>query len=252
MASLEKEINGLVSNLPEVKGILETNSDYKREVVLVVDDVLTWHKENVVINPRYYGVLGKKMIDTASNSYELTGENFYTKNKDIRVGKKKIDIITVSENDFDVNLTTWNSLALANRFHRGYNIVKGTEVIERAINSNLESMIRYALYFMNDGDDIFDLYASILTIEFIGTNRVFDLMNLIDENFIYFTSVLKDEKHIFRNTEDSIFDYFKVTGSGRVIVDQEKLMNNTFKLPAFLSRFLLDYGIYSFNDLRQL
>ena len=162
MASLDKNIESLLDDLPKVNGALKTIKNDKSEIVLVVDDVLSWHRENVLINPKYYGNLGKRIVANSNNSFELTGNSFYTKNKDISLGKKKVDIITVNESDFDICLTTWNSLALANRFHRGFGIVESNETIDNALLENLNSMIKCALYLIGDGADIFDLYSTML------------------------------------------------------------------------------------------
>jgi hypothetical protein len=170
--------------------VAQEGYDYKKklaaelpmlDLILVVEDSLAWHKENMQRNPHHYTPL----ISLSASSVTFMQEHFQAHmwfNPYVpaaitsQPGRlMKYGVISFKQALEDLN--TWNNLYLAGRLHKPVHILQSNPIFDKAMQSNRTFALQTALMLLPQRFSEVDLYLTIASLSYVGDPRM-----LIGEN----------------------------------------------------------------------
>ncbi|XP_067139233.1 LOW QUALITY PROTEIN: phosphatidate cytidylyltransferase, mitochondrial [Centruroides vittatus] len=143
------------------------------DFVIVVDDSLAWHSENLIKNRADYSFLkygSAKLIKYIQENY---GANMYF-NTLIPAQDKMIKYGVISTKDLLQDLKIWNTLYASGRLHKPVNFIykpSNQELIE-ALNTNLKSAIHAALLCLPEAFTKEQLFIKVSELSYTGDFRM--------------------------------------------------------------------------------
>lgn len=239
---IKEEIKIFTNCRPDVKaaygygsGVFKQKGYSKKDhpqidLILAVDDIRKFHKENMMLNPNDYSFTGRLFYNTSSRE-TIKGMNGITYQSNIKENGLTFKYGVIEANDLEHQLLTWNRFYLAGRFQKPVLEVVKSEQLKYAIEENRRYALLTALQFMKDGDSLMDLYERIVSFSYIGDTRM-----------RYFENPNKIKNIVLASYEelDSIYNtgiYFDEI-DGKIILNKEKIEKEL--LPAYLAYYLTD------------
>lgn len=190
---LDSDVELLLDSFPKVEyaiaygsGVIQ-QSDYQYkntkenpmpmvDLILVVDNSIQWHSENVIRNPTHYSPLlpvGPKLI--ASFQENLPAHlwfNTHVPMNSSRYPNRLMKYGVISKKHTLTDLTTWKDLYIAGRLHKPVHILKNNNEIELAVQKNLEHAIRTSLLLLPEKFTELELYLAVASLSYIGDPRM--------------------------------------------------------------------------------
>lgn len=147
------------------------------DLIMIVDDPLLWHQQNMQINPEHYTPCFPMNTTTITGIQEDCGAAvWYNTNMPMNIRRfpsrfMKYGVISVRKILED--LTNWRYLYIAGRLHKPIRIVKEfSPLVIEAIKRNRENALRVALLLLPDDFSELDLYIYIAQISYMGDPRM--------------------------------------------------------------------------------
>ena len=144
---MKEEIISFLNNRPDVvaaygygSGII-TQDGYKisdkpqLDLILVVDNLKKWHKENIKENKKDYSLIGKAFFKYASEN-SLKGSTGITYLSNINENDNTFKYGTIERLDLQNHLYYWDSFYLPGRFQKVVYPIKETDGLQEAIKIN--------------------------------------------------------------------------------------------------------------------
>jgi len=204
-----------------------TNNDKPQiDLILVVEDLKKWHKENMKLNKKDYSMTGKVFFENAKIS-QLKGLTGITYVSNIKEDGNIFKYGTIEEKDLIENLETWKSFYMAGRFQKTIYPIKESERLIQAISKNRENALLVSTYLQDKEEvDSKDIYVTLCSLSYLGDTRMKfaenprKVLNIVEGSF--------DELNKIYNVDD------------KVKINREKLKDDLRKLPKELLEYISD------------
>lgn len=148
--------------------------DVMLDVIIVVDDPLSWHRENLERNAWHYSVLGQLGARTVAFVQQL-GPGVYFNTHVPLSGSgvwRTMKYGVVSIERLADELVTWRWLYLAGRLHKPVVFLKGNKgLLGEALQINLRSAVFSALSLLPTHFDSVALFSTIAALSYDGDVR---------------------------------------------------------------------------------
>jgi translocator assembly and maintenance protein 41 len=147
------------------------------DLILVVDDAESWHRDNMSRNPHHYTSLIPLSPRLTAAFQERIKAHFWF-NAYVPVGiasspDRLMKYGVISRQHAMNDLTKWSNLYLAGRLHKPVHIIKSNVEIEAVMGLNREQAIRTSLLLLPEKFQEVDLYMSVASLSYIGDPRMF-------------------------------------------------------------------------------
>ena len=187
------------------------------DFIFVVDNPVTWHKENIKTNNSHYSFLkyfGHKYISCVQQKY---GAHVYF-NTLVQCEGRTIKYGVISTDDFVDDLLDWNTLYIAGRLHKPVNIIHKDPCfnVANALLTNLQSAIHASLLLLPEKFDGRQLYETVTSLSYSGDFRMKvgedqnKIRNIVKPNIHHFRelyeTILDGEQHLHWQKNDDVFE----------------------------------------------
>ncbi len=238
METLKKEILEFMKNRPETVAIIGYGSGVSKQkdqekrnpqidLIVVVDDLKKWHKENIEKNPKDYSFTGKLFFKSAPKKWLRSGGQIVYMTY-IPFNNKKYKIGTIEKDDFLNDLKQWETFYMAGRMQKPILIVKSTKEIDKSIDYNRTAGLLCAKLLLGKGEYDEEYFYTILAgLSYIGDTRMGiaenpnKVMNIVKGSFDFYHKTYGKKLKIKNN---------------KVIIESEKPKD----LPTNLDNYLKD------------
>lgn len=160
-SNLETALTLLVTMIPPTNAIYAYgsgavrqpgyNEDDKKQydLIVVVDDIEQWHKENLRKTPEMYSWTARNYFQMASKEQQKWGTPicFITY---VKVFNQEFKLGIVEKNDVIEDLENWNSFLLAGRFQKEMVPIQEDEEVKKANELNRNNAMTVALLTLDD------------------------------------------------------------------------------------------------------
>ena len=181
---IHEKLKKFIGNRPEVvaafgygSGVFkQTGYDEKSlpqiDMILVVEDVRRWHKENKKKNPGDYSWTGACILPSPLVT-KMSGKTciIYQSNIEEEGGVYKYGII--SRQDFFTCMTTWESFYVPGRFQKPLLPVVISPEVETLLWNNRKGAVIAAACFVPEETTCFDLYMNLCSLSYFGDSRMY-------------------------------------------------------------------------------
>lgn len=151
------------------------------DLILVVDNPLEWHQENMRRNPHHYTPL----LTLSSSSITYVQEHFqahlwfnpYVPAAITKQPGRLMKYGVISAKQALEDLTSWTNLYLAGRLHKPVHVLKENPIFLEAMSKNRRSALQTACLLLPQKFSEVDLFLTIASLSYVGDPRM-----LIGEN----------------------------------------------------------------------
>ncbi len=183
MGTPKEEILNFMKKRPETVGIIGYGSGVNPQagqegrkpqidLIVIVDDLKKWHKENIKRNPHDYSFSGKLFFGHAPLSWLKAGGKICYMTY-IPFNGRKYKLGTIEKSDFLNDLKNWETFYMAGRMQKPILIVKGNDEILEAIEYNRHAGIMAAKMIEGPGEVMLkDFYITLASLSYIGDTRM--------------------------------------------------------------------------------
>ncbi|KAI1287458.1 Phosphatidate cytidylyltransferase, mitochondrial [Halotydeus destructor] len=172
-------------------GIKYDKSDVEEkmiDMIFVVDDPLTWHNENLKLNPSHYsflGMFGPKFVTYLQRQFRaqiyfnvVPSVDLKTSSGDICTRSMKYGVIHTL--DLVEDLLKWNNLYVSGRLHKPIQVLirptsaltRNEQLLNEAIVRNHKNAVYVALLLLPENFSEEDLYVTIAGLSYFGDFRM--------------------------------------------------------------------------------
>lgn len=237
-SNLETALTLLVTMIPETEGIYAYGSgaikqpgyeekDKKQyDLIIVVDDIEKWHKENLRKTPEMYSWTAKNYFQMASKEKQKWGTPicFITY---VKVFNQEFKLGIVEKNDVIEDLKNWNSFLLAGRFQKEMLPIQEDEEVKEANELNRNNAMTIALLTLEKETatkeevckNLFQLSYYGEFRNSVGAENPNKVNNLVRGSFNYFIK------------NYSFLDKVKENADGTITRNYTTLLNHIKELP---------------------
>ncbi|XP_052272135.1 phosphatidate cytidylyltransferase, mitochondrial-like [Dreissena polymorpha] len=143
------------------------------DFILVVDNALQWHSENLAMNNHHYSFLRRFGPQAISNIQSKYGAGVYF-NTLVPFENRLIKYGVIETRTLIEDLVNWNTLYVSGRLHKPVKVVKKPNLAEliSALNTNLCSALHVAALLLPEKFSEEDLYTMITGLSYSGDFRM--------------------------------------------------------------------------------
>lgn len=235
----KEEILKFMNDRPETVAIIgygsginvqygQENRKPQIDLIVVVENLKEWHKENIRLNPQDYAFSGKLFFKFGSRDYMRKGGKI-TYMTYIPFNGREYKIGTIEKEDFLSDLKNWETFYMAGRMQKPILIVKAPKEIETAIEYNRHAGLLSTKLLLGKGEYDEEYFYTILAgLSYLGDTRMGiaenpdKVLNIVKGSFDFYHDVYGKELKI---------------KDGNVIVKDE----DTKTLPDDVQNYLKDY-----------
>lgn len=144
------------------------------DVILVVEDSVSWHEQNMLMNPEDYTPLFPLSVNSIAKVQEkFGGRLWYNVFIPIRSNPSyHMKYGVISKADMLSDLKNWHWLYAAGRLHKPVQILKRNVEIENAMRVNYHHALQTALLLMPKTFNEIDLFRGVASLSYIGDPRM--------------------------------------------------------------------------------
>lgn len=140
------------------------------DLILVVENIREWHKENIKKNPKDYSFIGKNFFLKASLK-EIKGLTGITYQSNIEYKNHLFKYGVIEYKDFIKHLSSWDSFYVAGRFQKPILVLKSNQEIDDLIIKNRRNACKIGLLCL-DEKKLKNLYLTICSLSYTGDTRM--------------------------------------------------------------------------------
>lgn len=230
-SSIFKQANNNSHNIPQT------------DVIIIVDDIVKWHRNNMKQNPTDYSVIGTIHLNRP-NIEKIKGYNKVTYFSEIKDGNCRFKYGVIEVEDFKRSLSTWDNLFMAGRFHKPILRVRTREDINESITQNREIALRLACLFSDTYCTRRELLLNLCGLSYLGDTRMklaenpHKVANIVDGNFA-------ELNQIYSLNED----YIIPIDNDHFLISHQKILEEISLFPSCLLEYLIINNVNP-NDLQ--
>lgn len=249
MVKPEEEILKFMDNRPETVAVIgygsginvqygQENRKPQIDLIVVVNNLKQWHKENIRLNPRDYSFSGKLFFKFASRRYMRKGGKI-TYMTYIAFNGQEYKIGTIEKDDFLADLKNWETFYMAGRMQKPILVVKAPKEIESAIEYNRHAGLLSSKLLLGKGEYDEEYFYTILAgLSYLGDTRMG-----IAENPDKVLNIVKGRFDFYHDTYGKELKFKR----GNVVVEEEDIKT----LPDDMQKYLMDYKGTISDGIRQ-
>lgn len=140
------------------------------DLILIVNDMKLWHKENIKKNPKDYSFIGRNFFLNSSID-EIKGITGITYQSNIEYKGHLFKYGIIEYGDFVRHMQTWDSFYVPGRFQKPILTIKSNNFIDELILQNRRNACKIGLLCLNN-KDLKDLYLTICNLSYSGDTRM--------------------------------------------------------------------------------
>ncbi len=140
------------------------------DLILIVNDMKLWHKENIKRNPKDYSFIGRNFFLNSSLD-EIKGITGITYQSNIEYKGHLFKYGIIEYGDFVRHMQTWDSFYVPGRFQKPILTIKSNNFIDELILQNRRNACKVGLLCLNN-KDLKDLYLTICNLSYSGDTRM--------------------------------------------------------------------------------
>lgn len=140
------------------------------DLILIVNDMKLWHKENIKKNPKDYSFIGRNFFLNSSLD-EIKGITGITYQSNIEYKGHLFKYGIIEYGDFVRHMQTWDSFYVPGRFQKPVLTIKSNNFIDELILQNRRNACKVGLLCLNN-KDLKDLYLTICNLSYSGDTRM--------------------------------------------------------------------------------
>ena len=140
------------------------------DLILIVNDMKLWHKENIKKNPKDYSFIGRNFFLNSSLD-EIKGITGITYQSNIEYKGHLFKYGIIEYGDFVRHMQTWDSFYVHGRFQKPILTIKSNNFIDELILQNRRNACKVGLLCLNN-KDLKDLYLTICNLSYSGDTRM--------------------------------------------------------------------------------
>lgn len=217
------------------------------DLVFLVEDLKSWHLQNIQKNPKDYSFTGRLYIKL-SNLKKLKGHNKITYLSYIKDGDLMFKYGIMELEDFLQSLSEWDSFFVAGRFQKpivniASNMYVNRRLIDGTIKYNRDCALRIACLFCDSIVSVEKIYTTLCGLSYHG-----DIRMKLAENPDKVKNIVNGSYGEFLEMYDLNKPYLNVLDNGEVEINHELLLKEISLLPVSLIKFLKEQNT-DFNDL---
>lgn len=206
------------------------------DLILVVDDLKKWHKENMKLNKKDYSLIGK-LFFKYGRIKKLKGKTGITYVSNIEENGNTFKYGTIEAKDLKKYLETWESFYLPGRFQKNiYPIIENDE-ITKLIEKNRENALLLSSYLQQDEEVTKkDLLVTLCGLSYLGDTRMKfaenprKVLNIVEGSFDKFDKIYKFDR-----------SYLKPIYAEEFEIDKKEVRENLTDLPSELVEYITPY-----------
>lgn len=144
------------------------------DLVFCVDDPLSWHAENIRLNPSHYSCMRFFGAQTVANFQMKYGAKVYCNTLIPIEDGHCIKYGVISTDDLCADLSRWTDLYIAGRLHKPVSTLvrPNCDRVRDALNMNRVSAVRAGLLLLPAEFTYFDLFYAIAQLSYAGDFRM--------------------------------------------------------------------------------
>ena len=148
------------------------NSNEKPQIdlILIVNDIKVWHKDNIKKNPKDYSFIGRNFFLNSSLD-EIKGITGITYQSNIEYKKHLFKYGIIEYDDFVKHMQTWDSFYVPGRFQKPILTIKSNKYIDEVILQNRRNACKIGLLCL-DKKELKELYLTICSLSYSGDTRM--------------------------------------------------------------------------------
>lgn len=239
-------VEKFVLSRPEALGVFgygsgvfkqESYSDSSKpqiDLIFIVDDIKKWHVSNIKNNAGDYSLFGKIYLNY-SGINKIKGFNKITYVSDIKFEGYKFKYGVVEISDFVKSLKTWDTFFIAGRFQKPTLKIKGNNLIDNALNTNIDSALLVGCLLCDEETDFVRLYEIICSLSYLG-----DIRMKFAENPNKVHNIVKGSMSNFVRMYLLDKPYVTFTYNGNVIINHKYILSHIDMLPLDLLLYLMN------------
>lgn len=242
-----EQIKSFIEKRPKVEGaygygsgIFRQSGYTKRDrpqidLILVVDDLKEWHKENMMRNPHDYSFIGKLFFKHASidRIKGCTGIVYFS---NIIENGLVYKYGTIEESDLLIHLEKWDSFYVPGRFQKKILTVVEDPVITRSNEENRKNVLCTALLTLPvDKNRLIDVYTQICGLSYLGDTRM-----KFAENPRKVLNIVEGSYDSFEEIYPLANPYCVLNDDGTISIDRVNLLDAIPNLPDSLVEYIRD------------
>ena len=140
------------------------------DLILILNDMKLWHKENIKKNPKDYSFIGRNFFLNSSLD-EIKGITGITYQSNIEYKGHLFKYGIIEYGDFVRHMQTWDSFYVPGRFQKPILTIKSNNFIDELILQNRRNACKVGLLCLNN-KDLKDLYLTICNLSYSGDTRM--------------------------------------------------------------------------------
>ena len=140
------------------------------DLILIVNNMKLWHKENIKKNPKDYSFIGRNFFLNSSID-EIKGITGITYQSNIEYKGHLFKYGIIEYGDFVRHMQTWDSFYVPGRFQKPILTIKSNNFIDELILQNRRNACKVGLLCLNN-KDLKDLYLTICNLSYSGDTRM--------------------------------------------------------------------------------
>lgn len=215
------------------------------DLMLVVDDSVGFHRDNLAANPGHYSSLrhlGAAAVAAVQTS-AFGARVYFNTHVPAPDGRTLYKYGVTDVRDFRRDLLSWRSLYVAGRLHKPVlTLVDGAGELSGLVARNLESAVHAALLQLPGSFAERDLYTTVAGLSYTGDFRM-----VVGEDRHKVANIVRPQLHRFRSLYGPAVDSMAgalTVDHGRQSAVQDKTVDGTVchlrRLPAHLKRAILN------------
>lgn len=242
-----EQIKSFIEKRPKVQGAYGYGSGIFRQsgyttkdrpqidLILVVDDLKEWHKENMMRNPHDYSFIGKLFFKYASID-RIKGCTGIVYLSNIMQNGLVYKYGTIEESDLLSHLEKWDSFYVPGRFQKRILTVVENQVITKSNDENRKNVMCTALLTLPvDKNRLIDVYTQICGLSYLGDTRM-----KFAENPRKVLNIVEGSYDSFEEIYPLANPYCVLNDDGTISIDRVKLLEEIHNLPDSLVEYVCD------------
>lgn len=211
----------------------EGNEKAQYDIIFIVHDMLLWHRENYRENPKDYSCLGKLFL-TTDRIDRVKGHTKMTFQSHIKDEGCTFKYGVIEYFDFLEQLRTWESFFIAGRFQKPVLPMKTNTLLDDAIYYNRKKALYTSLLTLIPAAiSLNEVYENLCSLSYNGDFRMG-----FAENPRKVSNIVLGNLSLFKEIYGIGNKYFEIDREGRVIKNENTLLEDINTLPSSLLEYL--------------
>ena len=209
----------------------ETGKKPQMDIIFIVDDLKTWHLNNMEQNPHDYCLMGRLHLSLSSIK-SIKGKNNITYFSQIKSQDNLFKYGVIEDKDFIKSLKRWDNIFVAGRFHKPVLEISSNDVIRDAISYDREMALMFACLLSDEVTTEVEIYKKLCGLSYMGDTRM-----LFAENPNKVVNIVNGNYGLLHNIY-GLHNYYLEQDGDNIIVNHDAIINSITCWPEGLVDYL--------------